>query len=272
MASYKSQLKQFFIYTKTLPLLDKLNYFFAKIKHSSKNKEFKKENIGFKLPPDYYLYETYLLDYKQYKEDGFLSAQEICEWTFKYLNNPKSVLEWGCGVSRIIRHFYNFTESNTKLFACDINSEMINWNKNNIENIVFDKIEYHPPTLYQNSSFDLVFAISVFTHIESSLQLNWIQEIARITKPNGVFLFTTHGTNYLEKMTNAELLAYNKAGCYTISYKQKGHRMMTTYNNSQSFERMLQDYFDIVEFYDGQKNKEKAGGQDLWITKRKETS
>lgn len=265
----KSKIKYIFQVTNTLYLLDKIVYLKAKWDNRLKNRSFKESNPSFKLPSDYFLYETYKLDYEQYKEDGMLAAKEFYEWTKPYLPTNCSILEWGCGVARIIRHFNSVNNTEFKLFGADINEKMISWNKANIENVIFKTIQYQPPTIFLNNTFDLVYALSVFTHIEGGKQKEWLDEVARILKPNGIFLFSTHGTNYFDKLSESQMLSLKENGFYTISFSQKGHRMMTTYNISQSFSKILQNNFEIINFFEGKLFKEKVGGQDLWIVRKK---
>ena len=269
MQSLKSTLKYLFQITHSLRLLDKLNFKIAKNRNKNNNNLFKKLNPDFSLPPDYYLYETYKLDYHNYKEDGLVSAREIIEWTAKYTPDTKTILEWGCGVSRVVRHLNQFISKDSVVFACDINEKMIAWDKANIANVTFDLVSYLPPTNYEDKSFDLIYALSVFTHIESTYQVYWIKEIARIIKPGGVFLFTTHGRMYFQHLKNKQLKALTKEGRYTIMYHQKGHRMMGTFNVYDSFRKEVEHYFEVLEYYDGSENVSKVGGQDLWIVKRK---
>jgi len=44
----------------------------------------------------------------------------------------------------------------------------------------------------------LVYAISVFTHLNEELQFLWLDELKRITKPNGILLLTLHNTDLLK--------------------------------------------------------------------------
>jgi len=61
----------------------------------------------------------------------------------------------------------------------------------------------------------------------------------------------------------------DKEGYFTRSYPDKGHRMMTTYNEAGQFKIMVSAYFDVLEFHDGQVDHGKTGGQDLWILRKK---
>jgi hypothetical protein len=129
----KRKIKNVFVKTDSLSILDKINYLYSKLKYSLANKKFKKLNPDFAFPPDYYLYETHSLNYKHYKEGGELAAKEILKWTTKYINDEQlKILEWGCGVSRITRHIPNYIR-NAMVFGADINQGMIDWNRQNIK-------------------------------------------------------------------------------------------------------------------------------------------
>lgn len=263
----KYTIKQFLYRINALHFLDKIKYHIDKIKYKKINKKFKETSSDFALPSDYFLYETYRLNYLEYKEDGFNSASEIVSWTQKYIM-PENVLEWGCGVARIVRHLPHIYKEGTTVFACDINPEMIAWDKLNIPNVIFDLVDYMPPTHYKQGYFQLVYAISVFTHIDAHNQKHWLQEVYRILSNNGVFLFTTHGNYYLNHLSKKQISTLLHDGMYTITYNKKGHRMMTTYHTNRGMSELLSPLFEILEYYDGEKNLEKLGGQDLWIVRK----
>jgi hypothetical protein len=44
---------------------------------------------------------------------------------------------------------------------------------------------------------------------------------------------------------------------------------MSTYNNPSKFKEIVEKYFIILEYFDGESNYSKLGGQDLWIVKKK---
>jgi ubiquinone/menaquinone biosynthesis C-methylase UbiE len=270
MQSIKALIKQLFFASGFSPFLDNLLFKFKYFNNKKKNLEYANTNSNIKFPPDYYLYETYKLDYQTYIEDGNLSAQEIIDWTNKYLaKNNLNILEWGCGVSRTCRHLYKYVPSNSKIFACDINKEMIDWNTNNIEEITFSLINYNPPTSYETNKFNLIFGISVFTHIDTTQQENWLVEIHRILAVGGIFLFSTHGNKYFTKLLKSERQKLNKSGSVTKNYYQKGHRLMSTCNKANFLKNIVEKYFNILEYYNGESHLEKLGGQDMWIVQKK---
>jgi ubiquinone/menaquinone biosynthesis C-methylase UbiE len=54
-----------------------------------------------------------------------------------------------------------------------------------------------PPLAYEANHFDFIYALSVFTHLPESLQTAWMSELARVLKPGGYLLMTTHRECYL---------------------------------------------------------------------------
>ena len=268
MSNHRAIIKEIFYKTRIVQVLDFFLYQIAWLRNRKKNYRFRKTHPDLIIPPDYFLYETYKLDYKRFFKGGEYSAKKIIEWTKKYFEQePKRILDWGCGVSRVVIHIDKNTNQ-PLLHACDINEQMIMFNKKHYTNISYSLINYNPPTNYEDEYFDLVYGFSIFTHIEGHIQEEWIKEIHRILNRRGIFIFTTHGRFFYSKLLRAEKDTFNKKGVFTKAYRQKGHRMMSTYNQPNNFKKIVEKYFEILEFHDGELEYEKIGGQDLWIVKK----
>src|SRR5688572_15856734 len=142
------------------PVLDQLIYRFRKQQHRSENDNYRLQNPEKKIPPDYFLYETYELRYPSYFEQGDVTARELFEWTQGYLatqSPPLKILEWGCGVGRVCSQLHSYFPKNAELHGCDINGEMIKWDRDNIDDVSFSLIDYVPPTHYNTGFFDFVY-------------------------------------------------------------------------------------------------------------------
>ncbi len=248
--------------------LDRLLYQLSRWQHKKINQLYLQQHPAAVLPGDYDLYETYQLNYKKFIEDGALAAKEIINWTKPYLNTAEpNILDWGCGAGRITKHILSYSP-NAIVYACDINESLIEWNKKNYANITFSTINNFTPTFYAPQFFDLVYGISIFTHIEEKQQKEWITELHRILKNKAVLLVTTQGSFYQDKLLPAQKKTLHQKGIYTQSYRQQGHRMMSAYHVSEYFRKMVQPFFTVLEYYSGASNPEKAGGQDLWILQK----
>src|SRR5438046_259041 len=58
-----------------------------------------------------------------------------------------------------------------------------------------------PPLIYQDESFDLIYAFSVLTHLPIKSQIAWRDEFARVLRPGGRLLLSLHGDAYLESLS-----------------------------------------------------------------------
>lgn len=113
----------------------------------------------------------------------------------KDFSKMHSILDWGTGCGRVARHFS--TVKNVQFSGADIDGDNIDWCAANLRFGRFDKLPLFPPTPYKNNEFDLVYGISVFTHLREEAQDAWLQELLRITRPGGIVMVTCHGNTTL---------------------------------------------------------------------------
>ena len=118
------------------------------------------------------------------------------------INSSMKVLDFGCGSGRVIRHLHGMTGA--QLQGSDYNPQLIEWCQRNLRFGQFGVNGVAPPLAYEKEQFDLVYALSVFTHFPEDLQLAWMSELSRVLKPGGHLLMTTHGESFLPYMTEAE--------------------------------------------------------------------
>lgn len=117
------------------------------------------------------------------------------------LPDGSRILDFGCGCGRIMRYLhYFYPESKLKFCGTDIDAEAIAWCQSNLSYIgAFTHNEAWPPLPYEEGSFDLVYGISVFTHLPEDMQFAWLGELRRITKKGGNLLLTVHGEELFEE-------------------------------------------------------------------------
>lgn len=99
------------------------------------------------------------------------------------------VLDFGCGCGRTLIHLKDLAPQ-AHFDGTDIDEGAIHWCKQNLQFANFRVGQASPPTDYAPDSFDLIYAISVFTHLDENYQFQWLEELRRITKPGGVLLLT----------------------------------------------------------------------------------
>ena len=113
------------------------------------------------------------------------------------LNQIKSLLDFGCGSGRLLVG-WNLLSPDIELNGCDLNPKLLGWVKQNLaEQTSCVENSLTPPLPYVDNKFDLIYLISVFTHLSLDIQKIWIQELKRVIKPGGYILMTLHGEIYV---------------------------------------------------------------------------
>ena len=107
----------------------------------------------------------------------------------------RSVLDFGCGCGRVIRHWPGATGA--ELHGSDYNPHLVRWCSENLGFAVFKSNSLEPSLDFPDDSMDVVYSLSIFTHLDEPIQVPWIEEITRVVRPGGVFLITLHGRERL---------------------------------------------------------------------------
>jgi len=121
------------------------------------------------------------------------------EWSFA----GARVLDFGCGVGRVLRHFAAEAPA-AELHGCDVDLQSIAWLREAFPPAFrVTTCERLPPLEYPDDGFDLIYAISIFTHLVDGEWEPWLRELQRVLKPDGVLLVTFHNRVAYEHMTGA---------------------------------------------------------------------
>jgi len=119
----------------------------------------------------------------------FERALAVTERTFTDFSR---LLDFGCGCGRFIRHFASLS-GEVEIHGTDIDQEMVTWLRDNVPYGHYEVAPFEPPLPYRDGQFDLVLNHSVFTHLDERLQDLWLEELRRVTCPDGLLLLTVEG-------------------------------------------------------------------------------
>jgi SAM-dependent methyltransferase len=128
------------------------------------------------------------------------NIQTLCTATGRDFESFTSVLDFGCGCGRVIQHLQSRSAPSTKLFASDIDHELVEWGSANLRGIQWSINNHRPPLPFNDESFDLIYAISVFTHLDQDYEKVWLQELRRVARPEATLILTVHGKYAFEMM------------------------------------------------------------------------
>jgi len=103
-------------------------------------------------------------------------------WDF----DGKRVLDFGCGSARVLRHFLDEAERG-EFWGCDIDGPSIDWVRAHLSPPLHCfQNDPDPPLPIADEYFDLIWATSVFTHIERWSA--WLLEMHRILASDGLMI------------------------------------------------------------------------------------
>ena len=112
----------------------------------------------------------------------------------------KRVLDFGCGSGKVLRHFLPEAEL-CELWGCDIDTRSVDWINAELNPPLHAFANGEAPPLDQPAeSFDLVWSVSVFTHLTDHWA-GWLAELHRVLRPGGLAIISFLGGAMYEVWT-----------------------------------------------------------------------
>jgi SAM-dependent methyltransferase len=175
-----------------------------------------------------------------------------------------AILDFGCGCGRAIRHWRRHGVAG--LHGTDYNRELIAWCQANLPFADFAVNQWTPPLDYPEESFDLVYALSVFTHLPADLQFAWRDELRRVLRPGGYLLFTLHGRRYLPELAPEEHAQFNAGQLVVRDADNAGTNVCGSFHPEEYVRERFAVGFEVVDFVpEGAKGNPH---QDIYLLRR----
>jgi len=223
---------------------------------------------GLPLPPPHLIVRVAgTPDTRWFLESGRLAADSIRDALAQAgvaFDDLRSLLDFGCGCGRVLR---NWAGHSGDVAGSDLSGEAIDWCRENLRFARYETNGLTPPLAFGDASFDLAYALSVFTHLPAAMQHDWIDELRRVLRPQAYLVLTTHGERYLERLEPAEQAQFD-AGELVVRWGEvPGTNLCTTFHPpSWVREQLLPHGFAEIAFVP-----EGARGnphQDLYLLRR----
>jgi SAM-dependent methyltransferase len=162
-----------------------------------------------------------------------------------------SVLDFGCGCGRTLIWLAREYPGKA-LYGTDVDAPAIRWCRLHLAAAGFAVNPPLPPTLYPDGMFDLILAISVFTHLDEEPQLRWLAELQRILRPGGVLLLSLHGERSWTALPPEDLAILRRRGfLFKTSAKLRGivpGWYHTAYHSRDYVLRTFSRYFPVLSY------------------------
>jgi 2-polyprenyl-3-methyl-5-hydroxy-6-metoxy-1,4-benzoquinol methylase len=136
-----------------------------------------------------------------YFDSGLTSAKRIFSIVTEHaverplfrrlLGRPMSILDFASGYGCVSRHFPAIMPQ-ARLTACDIHPDAVNFIRKEmgIEAILS---AHEPEKLLTPRGFDVVFALSFFSHMPDATWGRWLRSLCAQLVRGGILIFTTNG-------------------------------------------------------------------------------
>jgi SAM-dependent methyltransferase len=179
------------------------------------------------------------------------------------LDRSTPLLDFGCGCGRITRHFAWLGPA---VHGTDLNPSLVAWCRRHLTFGHFDVNGLGPPLPFTDGQFALAYALSVFTHLPETLQMDWMEELRRVVRPGGHVVITTHGVRYLDELSDADRVRFASGELVIRRDDRPGSNVCGAYHPERYVREHLARGLTVVEFV-----AEGAAGnphQDLWLLRR----
>jgi SAM-dependent methyltransferase len=203
----KREIRNWLRSTGLLAVSDRLVLPTRRIATRGRNRRFRLANPDYAYPPEDLAFDAYgHLDIAGYHRSGVTHARLYAQLIRDcFPPGPLSILDWGCGPARIIRHMRQCLEGYPlTLTGSDWNPRSIAWSGAQFPGIDFVANGFLPPLPFDAGSFDVVYNFSVLTHLSEAVQRAWLVELERVLKPGGLLICSTQGDDHCRRLAGRE--------------------------------------------------------------------
>jgi SAM-dependent methyltransferase len=161
-----------------------------------------------------------------------------------------AVMDFGCGCGRVTRYLKDLPGS---VHGSDYNPHLVHWCAGHLAFGEFRTNDAEPPLPYDDDSFDFLYSISIFTHLDEPLQVPWMRELARVVRPGGLLLITVMGEDRLRSIPAWEHLREPfEAGELVVTKPERaGSNACAVYHPQEYVRETLAGSLEIVDYEAG---------------------
>ncbi len=169
-------------------------------------------------------------------------------------------LDWGSGCGRVLRWLLDAELPGVDVFGGDIDAANVRYCRQNLTGVEFEVLLLHPPTSYESGMFQVIYGLSVFTHLQEDVQLAWLGELARISAPGATVLVTVHGdasyclaqpdSDWLKRIRETGFDASIHDGILAGEIDDDAY-YRATFHTADYVRERWSEYFEVVDILEG---------------------
>lgn len=174
----------------------------------------------------------------------------------------RAVLDFGCGCGRVARHWRSSSvaqrdtrderrrQVGPEIYGCDYNRELVDWCAANLPEVRVAPNDLAPPLPYVTGSFDLIYTLSVFSHLDEPLQRAWLAEFRRLLRPGGLLVLSVLGERLRHRLGAEEQRRFDRGELVVQRPRMAGRNLCTVYHPDSYVTGSLLSGFSEVRRFD----------------------
>lgn len=116
-----------------------------------------------------------------------------------------NILDFGCGAARLVRYFNNFWPQHN-YWACDVNQAAVDFIPLAAPGVQSFSINSEPSLPLPSGSMDVIYAWSIWTHLNEEIGIAWLTELKRVLRPGGCAIITVHVDEVADRYATEPML------------------------------------------------------------------
>jgi SAM-dependent methyltransferase len=197
------------------------------------------------------------------------------------LESVQRGLDFGSSSGRVVRAL-QAAYPDTEWHGVDPNADAIAWASAHLPGIDFRVSPQEPPLPYDDGFFDLVVAISIWSHYGERSALSWLEEMRRVIRPGGRLILSTHGLQSVayyaqtgdrapRQLADIRAALYRKGFWYRPEFGEQGDwgvkhpEWGTAFFTPEWLARVALPQWSLEDFAVGQN----ADNQDMYVLRRR---
>jgi SAM-dependent methyltransferase len=183
---------------------------------------------------------------RDYLSDGWRTMSELMQF-LERLDRPLmqmgSVLEFASGYGRFTRHLAAALPG--RVCCADVLPDAVAFSREQFGVTAFES-SFEPESLRFPGRFDLVFVLSLFTHLPVERWDAWLRALGSAVAPGGLLVFSVHNEDWARRMMESE---FPESGQWFLSRSESAaldkDRYGTTLTTRALVERQVTDALDV---------------------------
>lgn len=196
---------------------------------------------------------------REYLSDGWRTLSELMlllESVDKPLSKTTSVLEFAAGFGRFTRHLVKALPG--RVTCSDVMPGSVAFLQDQFGVESFES-SHDPEKITHAGQYELVFVLSMFTHLPIRMWAPWLRALKRMVKPGGMLVFSVHN----EQVANEIGVVFDAGGTHFIASSESPSIDAQTYGTTFTTRKFVEEtvasacgaeplFYKALAFWNGQ--------------------